>query len=75
MIREESISQSEWVDYVFSPGKLLSEQLLHKNIMRRRRAYLWYLQNETNEWMECGLRWYKRIQNLKWFLWCIRMKM
>lgn len=61
LIREESILPSEWIDYIFSPGKQLTEQLLHTNIMRRRRGYLWYLQNKTNEWMECSLRWYRRI--------------
>ena len=70
LVRRESISQSDWIDYIFSDGIKITKNLLNNSVYFRRKAYVWYISHRNSEDIldKTKLEWYKRIQLLKFFV-------
>ena len=77
IVSSASISESNWVDYIFSSADTVGKYVTSSNIVSRRRGYIWFLMRELNQDrtiddqrnQSTELKWYYVVQNLKWFLW------
>lgn len=75
LIRQNSISQVNWTNYVFSAHYTFMKYLCMRSIPRRTRAYIWFKMNynETTKGDEPFI-WWKRVQRLKQFLYKLIQK-
>ena len=49
IVSSASISESNWVDYIFSSADTVGKYVTSSNIVSRRRGYIWFLMRELNQ--------------------------
>lgn len=67
VVRQASISGSDWIDYIFTKSYTLVKWLTSQDLLQRRRGYIWHLYTEQPD--AICVDWFNRIQKFKWFLW------
>lgn len=76
LVYRTSISQREWIDFIFSPAQKMVKNITSPYIMNRRKVYIWmfYLSEVQRRLETYSLRWVRRIQTLQGFIRTIRMR-
>ena len=76
LVYRTSISQREWIDFIFSPAQRMVKNITSSYIMDRRKVYIWmfYLNDVQRRLESYSLRWVRRIQVLQGFIRHIKMR-
>ena len=76
LVYQTSISQSEWIDFIFTPAQKMIQSITSSYTMDRRKVYIWmfYLTDEQRTMQSYTLQWIHRVQTLQQFIRTIRIR-
>ena len=81
LVQQDSISQIDWIDYIFTSSQKIVRCLTTADIVGRRRGYLWYkmkVEQQSEDLtiesiaLQTEMQWYQNVQRIKWFIWKLR---
>ena len=76
LVLQSSISQSEWIDFIFTPAQKMVKCITSRYTMDRRKVYIWMycLSDDQRRQYAYTLRWIQRVQRLQSFVRIIKMR-